>query len=540
MGPGDGVSEIAVGQSVAGYRLIELGGTGGMGRVYRAIQPRIDRVVALKVIRPDLAADEAFREGFEVEFRLAASIDHPNVVSVYEAGEVDGVLFVAMRWVEGPDLRQLLAVEGSLEPARGVDLLGQVAAGLDAAHAKGLIHRDIKPANILLEGGHAFLSDFGLAQTTFGVDVTTRVGGLVGTVDYLAPELVDGGTATIAGDVYALGCVLFQMLTGSVPFPADGLIAKLHAHTTADPPVPTALNPELPRGFDDVVGRALAKDPDRRHASAGELADAAREALRTAPRRPVRAAPRRRKRLLAAGGVIVLALVAALILVLTGGHGSADAGSGGRTLPATTSLRPCGDQLTAPAGDCRNGTGGVSVLAGPGTTARMHTIDFEVTRVVQSQAISEPGSGDTVTAPPGQRFIVIECEIANRTRTAQVFEPNQLAGRQTSLDLFTAAGDPLSLHSPHLADYAEQNLPATGLLPLSPIGKQFSPPQHGGLSLAGALAFAYPISDLRQARTMVLFVGEFGQGLADQSSIGVFRLPIDQGQFRTVYKAREI
>lgn len=530
--------EVSAGQSLAGYRLIELGGSGGMGRVYRAIQPRIDRVVAMKVIRPDLSADQAFREGFEVEFRLAASIDHPNVVSVYEAGEADGVLFVAMRWVEGPDLRQLLAVEGSLEPARAVDLLGQVAAGLDAAHAKGLIHRDIKPANILLEGGHAFLSDFGLAQTTFGVDEKTLAGGLVGTVDYLAPELVDGGTATIAGDVYALGCVLFQMLTGSVPFPLDGLIAKLNAHTTTDPPAPTALDPELPRGFDDVVGRALAKDPGLRYGSAGELADAARKALRTAPRRPPRTVTRRRRWLLAAGGVVALALVAALVLLLTGGHGSAHArsGAGGRTLPAAASLQPCGDQLTAPDGDCRDGTDNVSVLAGLGKTAQMHTMDFEVTRVVQSHVISEPSSGDTVTAPPGQRFIIIECKVENRTRTAQVFEPNQLEGRQTALDLFTKAGKHVPIHGPHFADYAEQNMPATLALPLTLIDDRFPPVQHG-FKLAGALVFSYPISDLRSAHSMVLFVGEFGKGLADESSLGVIRLPIERGQFRPVYKA---
>jgi len=534
------VSDVAAGQSLAGYRLIELGGTGGMGRVYRAIQPRIDRVVAVKVIRPDLAADRAFREGFEVESRLAASIDHPNVVSVYEADEVDGVLFVAMRWVEGPDLRQLLAAEGPLEPARAVDLLGQVAAGLDAAHAKGLIHRDIKPANVLLEGEHAFLSDFGLAQTTFGGDETTQVGGLVGTVDYLAPELVDGGTATIAGDIYALGCVLFQMLTGSVPFPVDGLIAKLHAHTTTDPPAPSAVNPELPRGFDDVVSSALAKDPDRRYTSAGELADAARQALRTAPRRPPRTDPRRRTGLLAAGGVVVLALIAALVLVLTAGRDSAHARSGGQTLPAAASLRPCGDLLTAPAGDCRNATGGVSVLAGQGTTARMRTMDFEVARIIQSHVISEPLSGDRVTAPPGQRFIVIECEIANRMRTAQLFEPNQLAGRQTGLDLYTSSGERVSLHGPNFADYSEQNLPATGLLPLSPLDQRFLPPEHGGLKSAGTLVFSYPISDLRSAHSMLLFVGEFGHGLADESSLGVFRLPVADSQFRPVYKAAGI
>ncbi len=280
------MSDVAAGQELAGYRLIELGGSGGMGRVYRAVQPGVDRVVAIKVIRPELAHDRTFRERFEVESRLAASIDHPNVIPIYEADDVDGVLFVAMRWVEGPDLRRLLA-GGPLEPARAVQLLEQVAAGLDAAHATGLIHRDIKPANVLLEGEHAYLSDFGLARSSEAGE-ETQVGGLLGTVDYLAPELVDGGAATVASDVYALGCVVYQMLTGSVPFPVDGLIAKLNAHTKAEASAPSELRPELPRGFDQVLGRALAKDPARRYRSAGDLAVAARRALRTAPRRPPR------------------------------------------------------------------------------------------------------------------------------------------------------------------------------------------------------------------------------------------------------------
>src|ERR1700742_4938321 len=184
-----------------------------------------------------------------------------------------------MRGVEGRDLRRLLAEAGPLDPARAVDLLGRLADGLDAAHAGGLIHRDIKPANVLLEGEHAFLSDFGLARTSSGSDETTQVGGLVGTVDYLAPELVDGGAATVASDVYALGCVLFQMLTGSVPFPADGLVAKLNARVRGDVPPPSELRPALPQGFDAALGRALARDPARRPQTAGELAADARRAL---------------------------------------------------------------------------------------------------------------------------------------------------------------------------------------------------------------------------------------------------------------------
>ncbi|MBS1884694.1 MAG: serine/threonine protein kinase, partial [Actinobacteria bacterium] len=444
------------------------------------------------------------------------------------------------RWVEGPDLRKVLAGGEPLDPARAVELLEQVAGGLDAAHAEGLIHRDIKPANVLLEADHAFLSDFGLARTTYGGDATTRVAGLVGTVDYLAPELVDGGTATIAADVYALGCVLFQMLTGSVPFPIDGLIANLHARTTTDPPAPTRLNPALPRGFDEVSRRALARDPEGRYASAGELAAAARRALGTAPRRPPRSPRSRRTRLLlATGGAICVALVATLVVVLTGGPGSARAHATGQALPAPGSLHPCGDLLTAPNGDCRGATGGVSVLASPGTTARMQTMDFKVTRVVQSHAILDPYSEDTVTAPPGQRFIVIECTIANRTRTAQVFEPDELEGRQTALFLYGAGGDRVAPRGPHFVDYSAQNLPAAGLIPLSLADRRFEPAEPGTFQFAGALAFSYPVADLDSAHSLLLYVHEFGQNLDDEGSVGVFRAAIVQSPRRAVYKSPE-
>jgi hypothetical protein len=542
----DGVSDVVAGQELAGYRLIELGGAGGMGRVYRAVQPGLDRVVAVKVIRPELALDRAFRERFEVESRLAASIDHPNVIPVYEADDVDGVLFVAMRWVEGPDLQRQLAAGGPLDPARAVDLLARLAGGLDAAHAKGLIHRDIKPANVLLEGDHAFLSDFGLARSNEAGD-ETQVGGLVGTVDYLAPELVGGGTATVASDIYALGCVLFQMLTGSVPFPADGLIAKLNAHTKLDPPAPSELRADLPRGFDEVLGRALAKDPDRRYRSAGELADAARKALRTAPRRPPREGGSRRTRVLALCGVVAVAVLAALVLALTGafsgnssdGGGSTDAGPGGRTLPAAASLRPCGDLLTASAGDCRGTGGGVDVVAGSGTQARLRTMDFKVTNVIQTRAIVDPASQDTVTAPPGDRFIVIAAAILNRLHVPQVFEPDEGPGRQTALYLYTGAGKRLSTKGPRFADYSEQNLPATAVMPLALVGKRFQPPepQFDEVPFEGTLAFSYPVADLRAAHSMLLFVHEFGQGLGDERSVGVFRLSLGQSRVRAIYKA---
>jgi hypothetical protein len=530
------MSLLRSGKSLAGYRLIELAGEGGMGRVYRAVQPGIERVVALKVIRPELASDDDFRKRFEVESRLAASIDNPHVVPIYGAGEAEDVLYVAMRWVEGRDLRRVLADDGPLEPERAVELLAQLADGLDAAHAGGLIHRDIKPANVLLEGVEAFLSDFGLARTTSGGD-ETQVGGVVGTVDYLAPELVDGGTATPASDIYALGCVFFQMLTGSVPFPVDGLIAKLNAHTQADPAAPSALRPELPRGFDAVLARALAKDPARRPRTAKELADAARRALRTAPPGQ-RGSKRKRVAMLAAGGLAVAAIAVAAILVLSSGsdHGPAPARTG-KPFPTAASLEPCANLLTATSGDCRDSEGGVVAFAAEGKAALMRTMDFKVAKVIQTRAIVEPSSRDTVTAPPGQRFVVVESMVTNRLPSAQVFEPDQFAGRQTALYIYGAGGERLAPRGPHYADYSEQNLPATGLIPLALLGMRLPPPRPSALPYTGALVFSYPTAELRKAHKMLLFVNEFGGATeGGKGSLGVLRIAVDQAHLRKAYE----
>jgi serine/threonine protein kinase len=264
---------------IAGYRILELAGAGGMGKVYRAVQPRLERVVALKVIRPDLAADESFRRRFRREAQLAATVDHPGVVPVYEAGDTDDVLFVAMRWVAGVNLQRLLATERRLEPTRAVGMVRQVADALHAAHEVGLVHRDVKPANVLVEGSRIYLSDFGLARLATASSDTTVAAGITGTVDYLAPELLEGSMAGPAADVYALGCLLFELLTGSVPYPMQGLIAKLHAHAHLEPPAPSDLCPQLPRGIDRVVAQALAKDPADRFVSAPQLALATAAAL---------------------------------------------------------------------------------------------------------------------------------------------------------------------------------------------------------------------------------------------------------------------
>jgi hypothetical protein len=262
-------------ERIAGYRVIESLGRGGMGVVYLAEQVALGREVALKVIAPELAEDEDFRERFKRESRLAASIDHPNVITVHEAGEADGVLFLAMRYVAGEDLRKLIRREGALDPPRAAGLVAQVGGALDAAHAAGLVHRDVKPANVLVsrgvEGEHAYLSDFGLTKHVTSAGGLTRTGQWVGTLDYVSPEQVDGRPVDARSDVYALGCVLYETLTGRVPFPRDSDLAKLYAHAQQTPPPLSSVRPGLPPALEDVVLGALAKDPDERPQSAGDL-----------------------------------------------------------------------------------------------------------------------------------------------------------------------------------------------------------------------------------------------------------------------------
>jgi DNA-binding beta-propeller fold protein YncE/predicted Ser/Thr protein kinase len=260
------VGEPSIGSTVGGYRIDSLIARGGMGVVYRATQLALERPVALKVIARQLADDEKFRRRFLSESRLAASLEHPAVVPVYDAREDDGELIVAMRLIEGGDLRKLIDREGPLEPERAVHLLGQVAEALDAAHAAGIVHRDVKPHNILIEGERAYLSDFGLAKA-YAETGPGSGASIVGTVEYMAPEQWRGERVGPSADIYALGCVLYEALTGIVPY--------ARKETDAEP--------ELPRGIDRVIERAVSKDPAERYASAGELIVAARECQGATP-----------------------------------------------------------------------------------------------------------------------------------------------------------------------------------------------------------------------------------------------------------------
>jgi streptogramin lyase len=262
-------AELQPGDAFAGHRIDAVAGRGGMGVVYRATQLDLDRTVALKLITPALAQDPLFRERFIRETRVAAGIDHPNVIPVFYAGEQEGRLYLAMRYVAGEDLRTLVRREGPLDPVRAVRILAQVASALDAAHASGIVHRDVKPANVLLGGGdHAYLTDFGLTKRVHSTSQATQAGGWVGTLGYVSPEQIRGEGVDARADVYALGCVLHTALTGTPPHQRDSDEGTLWAHLH-DPPTP--LPDTVPAALDAVVARALAKDPDERYPSAGDL-----------------------------------------------------------------------------------------------------------------------------------------------------------------------------------------------------------------------------------------------------------------------------
>lgn len=264
------------GSQIGGYRIDDLIGQGGMGVVYRVTNVALNRIYALKLLTPELADDARFRERFQREMRIAASLHHPNVVGIHYAGEQDGMLFLAMDYVHGIDLRELMMKDGALDPTRAVDLLAQVASALDAAHSNGLVHRDIKPANVLItvkEGEeHAYLTDFGLAKRSDALSGLTVQGSVVGTVDYMAPEQVQGDPTDARTDIYGLGCVFYRMITGKVPYERDTSVATLFAHVH-DPPPPLegAVAEEYPE-FKSVLEQAMAKDPGSRYVSAGDFA----------------------------------------------------------------------------------------------------------------------------------------------------------------------------------------------------------------------------------------------------------------------------
>jgi len=285
-GPGvDGfLVGFSVGSRIAGYRLEEQIGEGGMAVVFRARDERLQRQVALKILSPALAADEEFRRRFIRESRSAAAVDDPHIIPVFEAGDANGVLFIAMRYVPGGDVGTLVRRLGPLPGARATAIVSAVASALDAAHTAGLVHRDVKPANMLVDArpgrpDHVYLSDFGLTKGSWSSTSLTATGHFMGTLDYSAPEQIRGEQVDARTDEYALACVAFAMLSGKPPFHRDGAMAVMYAQMSEPPPMLGSLRPGLPPEVDVVMGRALAKAPEDRYPSCGEFADALRIAL---------------------------------------------------------------------------------------------------------------------------------------------------------------------------------------------------------------------------------------------------------------------
>ncbi|MFE2225356.1 serine/threonine-protein kinase [Streptomyces kronopolitis] len=287
------------GRQLAGYLLQDEIGRGGMAVVYRAEDLRLGRTVAVKLLAPELARNDTFRQRFAHESRVAAAIDHPHIVPVFEAGETEGVLYIAMRYVQGRDLRALLDRDGPLPLETACRIGLQVASALDAAHAHDLVHRDVKPGNILIAEGtdsdrpeHAYLTDFGLTKKSLSLTGFTSVGQFVGTLDYVAPEQISGRPVDGRCDVYSLACVLFEMLTGAPPFRRDDDMALLWAHQYDPPPALTQQRPDLPESVDTVFAQSLAKAPDDRYETCRGFVAALRAAGRTAGPGPTAGAAR--------------------------------------------------------------------------------------------------------------------------------------------------------------------------------------------------------------------------------------------------------
>jgi serine/threonine protein kinase len=293
------VFETVPGGQIAGYQIEAEIGRGGMAIVYRALDLKLGRQVALKILAPRLAQDESFRLRFIHESQAAAAVDHPHIVPVFEAGEADGALFIAMRYVGTGDVRSLLERAGRLPVARAVTIMSQVASALDAAHARGLVHRDIKPANMLLaeaadgRADHVYLSDFGLSKQSLAPTGLTSTGQFLGTLDYVAPEQIEGRPVDGRADLYALACATVEMLTGAPPFRREENLALMWAQLSEPPPTMTERRPDLPPAIDQVIGKALAKSPDDRYRTCMDFAAALHTACAAQPAEP-QARPARR------------------------------------------------------------------------------------------------------------------------------------------------------------------------------------------------------------------------------------------------------
>ncbi|MFJ2029117.1 serine/threonine protein kinase [Streptosporangium sp. NPDC087985] len=329
-----------IGQEVAGYHVEDIIGKGGMAVVYLAVDPRLNRKVALKILNPLLGEDDRFRQRFVLESRTVASMDHPNIIPIYEADSAaDGTLYIAMRYVDGPDLRRLFYDRGPMPISQVNRIFAQVAAALDTAHAHDLIHRDVKPANILIaghtEGDHAYLTDFGITKHRTSISGLTQTDQFIGTPRYMSPEQINKERIDGRCDQYGLACVVYEALTGRLPFQRDNEIALLWAHLAEAPTPISTLRPELPLEVDGVMMRALAKSPEQRYDTCTQFIAELRDAISGQPYQlaqnpPAAQAEKKRKKEPRSGGkgilvgagvaiAVIIALVAVLAMVLRGG-----------------------------------------------------------------------------------------------------------------------------------------------------------------------------------------------------------------------------
>jgi YVTN family beta-propeller protein len=394
-------TDTRLGSELAGYRLEALVGRGGMGVVFRAYDLALERPVALKILAPELAEDERFRERFLRESRLAASIDHPNIVPVYDAGEVAGELYIAMRYVDGAELKQLLA-GGPLAKEQAVAIAGQIAAALDAAHARGLVHRDVKPSNVLVtEDGHVYLADFGLTRRLSDQAAGFDAGFSLGTPAYVAPEQIEGKEVDGRADQYSLACLLHECLTGVTPFARPSEMAVLFAHLEEAPPAPP--------GLEQVLPRALDKDPAQRYVTCTELVDAARRALGIA-------SPARSRWPLAIAGLGLAVIAAAMLafFLTRGGGGPVTTGTVVRLDAATGKIT----------GRVAVGNDPEAIAAGPDGVWVANSADGTVTKIdpggsqvstirVSGLPVSLAVGGGVVlvaTAPPANTLTLIRAQ----------------------------------------------------------------------------------------------------------------------------------
>lgn len=503
---------LAAGTMIGGYRVEELVAAGGMGTVYRATQLSLGRVVALKVLSEELGAEPTFRERFRREAVLQAALEHPHIVPVYEAGESPYGLYIAMRLIDGADLERHVTQAG-----RGavLALLTGIAGALDAAHAAGLVHRDLKPQNILVARQHAYLADFGLTAAA-GLSSMTSAGQFLGTADYVSPEQIRDEEPDARSDVYSFAAVLYRCLTGSVPFPRSTRVAVIYAQLEQQPERPSSIAPELPAALDDVLGRALAKDPAQRHPSAGELIDAVRAALagtesvvleraptppaapaarrrettttrshdvvasRTEPRRDGRA--RRRPAVARRAAIVALAAIAlAAVGVLAGiavRRASASAPTLGRTRPliadgVTVDIPAAWTTHPAPAGVFD----GSAAAAGP-ASAPAASVAVGLTRGFGPSLVSTalqalpgiPAFGPAVATrtgrtgrlyrfvDAGRRYEILLVPTANRVATAACIGPSAGAGGVLGADcprILDTLVDPAALPLDPRAAYAD-------------------------------------------------------------------------------------